>query len=229
MTAFARSAPPPDHARLDAILAAVVRDESVDYDLLSRQRLELFNYLAAMAHVDPAQLAPDDRLAYYINLYNAWVLFEVVQRRDKNPAWRADADDFAVFKEPVVTIGERKLSLNDLEHTIIRPEFKDPRVHAALVCAARSCPPLLARAYGGRDVQATLTRNMRRFLLDRTRNPIDDANKLLRLSKIFEWYADDFGGRDKLAGYVGYVLGKNFDGYAVSFVEYSWELNDVKK
>ena len=70
---------------------------------------------------------------------------------------------------------------------------------------------------------------MRRFLEDRARNPIDEANKQLRLSKIFEWYAGDFGGRDRLAEYVGGVLGKDFDGYMVSFVEYSWELNDVKR
>jgi hypothetical protein len=129
----------------------------------------------------------------------------------------------------VVTIGARKLSLNELEHQIIRPEFKDPRVHAALVCAARSCPPLINRAYTGPTVQAALTRNMRRFLLDRTRNPIDDANKLLRLSKIFEWYAGDFGGKDKLDEYVGDVLGQMFDDYTLSFVEYSWELNDVNR
>lgn len=232
MIAFAKSAPPPppDHSKLDAVLSDVVKGESVDYDLLgTRHRLELFNYLAKMAEIEPMTLPREERLAYYINVYNAYVLHEVVGRRANDPAWRADANAFALFDDPVVTIRGRRLSLNDLEHRIIRPSFNDPRVHAALVCAARSCPPLLNRAYTGRNVQPLLELNMRRFLEDRTRNPIDEANKQLRLSKIFEWYAGDFGGRDKLAEYVGGVLGKDFDGYTVSFVEYSWELNDVKR
>ena len=95
MIAFAQDAPPPDHSKFDAILGEVVRDEGVDYDLLGRtHRLGLFNYLASLVHVDPAQLGRDERLAFYLNLYNATVLHEVVQRRDKNPAWRADADEW---------------------------------------------------------------------------------------------------------------------------------------
>jgi hypothetical protein len=218
----------PDHSVLDRILADVVRDERVDYQRLGRQhRRELSDYLAKMATVDPGPLGPQDRLALYINLYNATVLHEVVRRREGDPAWRADADDFALFKQPLVTMHARKLSLNELENDVIRAQFKDPRVHAALVCAARSCPPLLPRAYHGEDLDRALTENMRRFLENRSRNTIDDARKELKLSRIFDWYAGDFGGKDGVGRYVGQILGRDFDGYAVSFLEYSWELNDV--
>jgi hypothetical protein len=70
---------------------------------------------------------------------------------------------------------------------------------------------------------------MKWFVTDRFRNPTDDANKELKLSHIFDWYADDFGGKDEIAKYVGKYAGKNYTGYKVSFVDYSWMLNEPAK
>jgi hypothetical protein len=219
----------PDHSRFDRILSDAVRDERVDYTLIATQhRLELFNYLAKMAMVDPALLEPKDQLAYYINLYNATMINEVIQRRVNSPQWTPADNDFAVFKEAMAHTATRKLSLDELEHTVIRPTFKDPRIHSALVCAARSCPPLLNRAYRGEDLDQVLDANMKRFVADRFRNPIDDQNKQLRLSRIFDWYAADFGGPEGVVTYVSRVAGRDYSGYTVSFVDYSWELNDTK-
>lgn len=223
-------ADPPDHSRFDQILAECVKDECVDYNLIStKYRLALFNYLASMNGVDPARLRPKDQLAYYINVYNATMLHNVVQRRDRFGDWTPADDDFAVFRQPLVHIGARQLSLNELENDIIRPTFKDARIHVALVCGARSCPPLLNRAYGGDDLDEVLDANMKRFLNDRSRNAIDDQKKELKLSRIFDWYADDFGGRDGVVGYVSKYAGKDFGGYSVSFSDYSWELNELKR
>ena len=91
------------------------------------------------------------------------------------------------------------ISLNHLEHEIIRKQFKDPRIHVALVCAAKSCPPLLNRAYRADDLDKVLDENMKRFVTDASRNQIDDEKRELRLSKIFEWYPADFGGKDRRA------------------------------
>jgi hypothetical protein len=93
------------------------------------------------------------------------------------------------------------------------------------VCGARSCPPILPRAYRGDDLNVVLDENMKRFLNDSFRNPIDWRNKQLKLSKLFDWYADDFGGRDQVPAYVSKALGRDVSGFKVSFVEYSWELN----
>jgi hypothetical protein len=139
-------------------------------------------------------------------------------------------NDFAVFKEPLVRVagvagGGKPISLNHLEHEIIRKQFKEPRIHVALVCAARSCPPLLSRAYRADDLDKVLEANMKRFVTDPSRNQIDDAKKELRLSKIFEWYADDFGGKDALPAYVARYAGKDLAGYRVSYLEYDWTLN----
>lgn len=124
-------------------------------------------------------------------------------------------------------VGGRVMSLNELEHDVIRPTFKDPRIHVALVCAARSCPQILPRAYRADDLAAVLEGNMRRFVNDPIRNPIDAANKKLRLSKIFDWYADDFGGKEKVAAYVDKYHPEDVADWPVEFVEYDWSLNAV--
>jgi hypothetical protein len=217
-----------NHAALDEILSQTVTDEGlVDYRKIANESWgDLLAYLDMLANTRDADALPrDDRLAFYINLYNATMIKAVIERDREN--WSPAADDFAVFKAPLVNLPDRRtVSLNELEHEIIRPNFKDPRVHVALVCAARSCPPLLGRAYRGEDLDAVLDQNMRRFVNDPSRNVIDRTNRKLILSKVFEWYADDFGGKDAIAGYVSkYVEGGSVEGFAVSFMGYDWSLN----
>ena len=216
-----------DHAELDLLLRAVVRGESVDYEAIRRdQRARLDVYLSRIAAIEPARLSQAEQIALYVNLYNATVLRAVAERY--RPGYRPDADSFRLFDEPLARVAGRTMSLNDLEHRVLRARFDEPRVHVALVCAARSCPPLLPRAYTGRDLEAALEERMRRFVTDPTRNEIDASARTLRLSRIFEWYADDFGGRASLATYVARYLGREVSGFVVDFLPYSWELNDVR-
>ncbi len=217
-----------DHADLDAVLGAVVHGESVDYVALSRDhRARLDRYLTHLAAIEPDALPRAERIALYINAYNATVLAAVAARY--RPGYRPDAASFGLFDEPLVHLGGTTMSLNDLEHRELRARFAEPRVHVALSCAARSCPPLLPRAYTGTDLERTLEANMRRFLGDPTRNQIDRTSRTLRLSRIFDWYAADFGGPDRLAAYVARSAGADVAAFAVEFLPYSWELNDVAR
>ncbi len=217
-------APVPDHAELDRILRTHVRDERVDYLLLRKHDGEaLGRYLDGLSRVDVNALPERERLALYFNLYNAAMLRAVIDRfhADYTPA----EDSWSVFDEPLIRFGERRLSLNALEHEVLRREFREPRLHVALVCAARSCPPLLPRAYRGEDLDAVLDGNMRRFLRDPTRNRIDRKGRRLVLSRLFDWYAEDFGGPSTVAAWVDRYVDGDVTGYAVEFLEYSWELN----
>jgi len=217
-----------DHAELDAVLGAVVRGEAVDYAALRRDPLSRLDaYLSRIAAIEPARLPRAEQIALYVNLYNATVLHAVAERY--RPGYRPDADSFALFDEPLVRTGGATMSLNDLEHRVLRVGFDEPRIHAALVCASRSCPPLRPQAYTGRGLEAALEEGMRRFLSDPTRNAIDVSARTLRLSRIFEWYADDFGGRAGLAAYVSRYAGRDVAGFAIDFLPYSWELNDVPR
>ena len=213
-----------DHARFDAILKATVAAERIDYTAVANHhRDDLGAYLGSLESVDPQALERRERLAFYINLYNATVIDAVVRRQ--RPGYSPSEDEFKLFDEPLVRLDGKRVSLNHLEHEIVRREFDDPRIHAALVCAAVSCPPLLPRAYRAKDLDTVLEGNMRRFVNDPTRNRIDVASRRLELSSIFEWYAADFGGPEGLAGYVDRYTKADVRDFAVSHLPYSWELN----
>ena len=219
--------PWPNHYAFDQILAGAVQDERVDYGLVRRKYDGALNgYLDQMAAANLDGLPKSDLLAYYLNVYNATMIRAVLDRTQADAKWTPAAEDFGVFKMPLVRLpGGKAVSLNALESDIIRPTFRDARVHVALNCAAHSCPPLLNRAYRGEDLDATLDANLKRFVADPTRNQVDDAKKQLRLSKVFEWYAEDFGGKERLPAFVGKILGRDLGGYAVTFLDYDWSLN----
>ncbi|HRK31668.1 MAG TPA: DUF547 domain-containing protein [Tepidisphaeraceae bacterium] len=214
----------PDHSTFDGILQAVVRDERVDYEKVKSDHLPVLNaYLDHLARGKPAETTRDELLAFYINLYNATMIKAVVDRGGS--AFRPSDNDFAVFKEPLVRIDGKLLSLNALENDVIRKEFSDPRIHAALVCAAVSCPPILSRAYRADDLDDVLTANTKRWLNDKNRNEIDRPSKTLKLSRIFDWYNIDFGGSEKLVEYVQQYVDEDVANFKVEFKEYDWTLN----
>jgi hypothetical protein len=214
-----------DHSKLDEILKNCVAEERVDYARIKSQYLPQLNqYLEMTAEANPSAAGRDEQLAFYINVYNATMIKAVIDR--DHAKFRPSDNDFAVFKEKLVKLREGEFSLNELENDIIRKRFNDPRIHAALVCAAVSCPPILARAYSERDLDQTLDDNVRRWLADPTRNQIDRANRKLKLSKIFDWYAEDFGGKEKVAAWVAGHLGDpSLSKWAVDYLEYDWTLN----
>ena len=213
-----------DHAPFDAILKSAVKGELIDYNQVKeRHLLQLSAYLEALARTDPSTLSRNEQLAFYINLYNATMIRAVVDRL--KPNYTPAENDYKIFKDPLVRLGGKAASLDHLEHQIIRPTFKDPRIHVALVCGARSCPPILPRAYKADDLDAVLDQNMRNFLNDKFRNPIDPAARTLKLSRLFDWYADDFGGKQGVPAYVSKYTGKDHRNWKVEFVDYSWDLN----
>jgi hypothetical protein len=200
-----------------------VRAERVDYAAIAgTHRAALTAYLDALASVDVSALSRKQRLALYINLYNATMISAIADRY--RPGYSVADKDWAVFDEPLVRVGGAVISLNDLEHKRVRP-MGDPRIHAALVCGARSCPPLDPVAYTELNLNRLLERNVRRWLADAGRNRIDVDAQTLELSAIFDWYADDFGGKEGLSTYVNKYTDADVAGFEVTFLEYSWGLN----
>lgn len=228
LTALALAAPASaravSHATLDSLLRRHVRAERVDYlTLRDEGGARLDAYLDRMAEVDAASLPAAERLAYEIDLYNASMLRAVCNRYREG--WTPADAEFAVFKAPIVRMRTGAAALDDLEHKLIRARTKDARVHAALVCAARSCPPLLARAWTAATLEADLDRQMRAFVRDSSRNRVDRAARTLTLSRLFDWYADDFGGAASVPAFVGRWREEDLTGFSVSFLEYDWSLN----
>lgn len=223
-----RPTPPVEglHSQFDQLLKACVRDGLVDYERIRKESAPaLRKYLDGIAAANFEGMTRNEKFSTYVNLYNATMLQAVLDHTDGPADWTPAAEDFGVFKEPRVRLGKRTLSLNELENEILRPQFKDARVHVALVCGARSCPPLLARAYGSSDLDAVLNENLRSFLRDDTRNAVDHAHKTLRLSKIFEWYREDFGGDAGVRRLLREHLGEKVAEYRIEYQDYSWQLN----
>jgi len=216
--------PGPDHGPFDAILAKVVRDERIDYVTIRDEHASALEaYRQAMATVDVAALPERARLAYWFNVYNASMIAAVVDRLRAD--WSPAKDDYAVFKAKTVLAGGKQIALDEVEHEILRKKFKEPRLHVALVCGARSCPPILARAYRAEDLDAVLEANLRRFVNDPSRNRVDHEAKKLQLSRIFDWFKDDFGGEAGVRRLVGQHLGRDVSKYTLSYLEYDWRLN----
>lgn len=187
-----------DHALFDTLLRAHVTAEGlVDYDAFARAP-SFASYLRALAAADPSTWARSDQLAYWINVYNAYTI-QLINSRGERRSIRNINKRFGVtlkspWAEPVVRAAGRTLTLDDVEHRIIRPTFGDARIHVALVCAARGCPPLRTEAFIGARLEEQLDDQARRFLATATKNRVDVANGVVYGSPIFTWYRDDFGG-----------------------------------
>ncbi|MGH8132479.1 MAG: DUF547 domain-containing protein [Steroidobacteraceae bacterium] len=200
VAAFDRS-----HALFDALLHSHVINGRVDYRRLVADPGPLRAYLDSLGAVTAAELATwphEDQLAFWINAYNAFVLMSVVEYYPlsrhtlvglafpANSIWQVPD----VWKAARWRAASRTVSLDMIEHEIIRPIFRERRTHFALVCAASSCPNLRSEAYRGDRLDEQLEDQTRRFLADANKGlRLDRGNGKVLLSKIFEWYAADFG------------------------------------
>ncbi len=193
-----------DHGVWDGLLqrhvVTLARGQAtqVDYAGMARERTRLTAYLDALAAVKPAeyqQWPKSGRLAFLINAYNAWTVDLVLTRY---PELRSIKDLGGLFSTPwkkrfIPLLGETR-SLDDIEHGLIRAEgvFEEPRIHFAVNCASVGCPALRNAAYVGDRIDAQLEDATRRFLADRSRNRYNPGTRRLEVSKIFDWYRQDF-------------------------------------
>jgi len=192
-------------------------------------RAELDAYLDDLVAVEVTALARPVQLAYWLNLYNALTVVAILDAypvesiRDIDGVWRRDR----------VTVDGRALSLDDIEHGIVRPIFADARIHYAFNCAAVGCPNLAAEPFAGAGIDARLDRAARAYVND-PRGVRTTLGGELVVSSIYNWFAEDFGGSDAavldhLRRYAEPDLAARLatadgiDGYA-----YDWSLNDAR-
>lgn len=213
-----------------------------DYPALAAQPLPLQQYLTTLSAVSAGQYlqwSPAEQLAFLINAYNAFTLKLIVDNHDKFASGEARSirDLGGFFSSPwdnafYTLLGERR-TLDWLEHQKIRVDFNEPRIHAALVCAALSCPKLRAEAFQAAVLTAQLEQQMISFLSDREKNNIRGTT--LNLSKIFDWYQQDFGNIQRYLARFADVLTDddkqremlNQQQLSVRYTQYDWALNSV--
>ena len=164
----------------------------------------------------------NDELAYWINVYNIFTLELIV----KNYPLKSiiDLDNGEPWDVKRIALNGKVYSLNQIENEIIRPKFKDPRIHFALNCAARSCPPLYHRAYDGKLLDKQLNERTVSFLNDPQFTQV--SKEELVISKLFEWYKADFGD---IINYINrYHKIKVNRNVHISYQAYDWGLNDQR-
>lgn len=228
-----------DHALLDGLLRRFVKDGRVDYRGLRAQRRTLDEYLFRIATTDPSQLVSDDeRFAFYINAYNAVTLRAVLDRLPADPsAWPS----FSVtqvkgfWKLYAYEVGTRFVTLDELEHKILRPVFKRPRVHFAIVCASKGCPALASQAYRASTLSRQLADATRRFFRRRDAFRLERESKTVHLSPLFQWFKSDFRRApykhelefvaDFVPADVARFLRKSSGQLKILYLPYDWKLN----
>lgn len=200
-TASAQDTPAPDHRPFTALLARYVTDGRVDYNAFAGDP-SFARYLVHLEGIDPARLGRNVQLAYWINVYNAWTIQLINLRKERKSIRNINKilgfSRKSPWAERIVRTRDSVLTLDDVEHRIIRPVFGDPRIHVALVCAAKGCPPLRPEAYEAATLDAQLDAQAAAFLGQTTKNRVDVATRTVYGSPIFTWYRGDFGG--SLAG-----------------------------
>lgn len=251
-TATWASPSPFSHALLDQILQTHVDAQGrVDYASLKKSRTEFDSYIDSLAAFSPSS-HPDrfpDRqheLAYWINAYNAFVLRGVI---DAYPV--ASVKDIKLlngfFRRLQFTTGGQKLTLDEIENTIIRPVYQDPRIHFVVNCGAASCPELENRAFSGEDLDVRLEKALRRFAANPRHVRLNAAANKLHLSKILDWFGQDFvnwfpQNRDSVPAHptlVDYLLPylpeetaaylRRHADVEISYGDYDWALNEQQE
>jgi hypothetical protein len=234
------------HADFTSLLKDIVVPGGVRYADLKQSKSRLESYVEKLHAASPKQIESwtrEQRFAFWINVYNAHTLWLVADHYPVKSikdigtlftrVWNKQFIDMPSF-DPEEK--KAKLSLSEVEHEILRPQFKDARVHAAINCASESCPPLRAEAFVAESLDEQLEEQARAWLADESRNRFDATQGELGLSSIFDWFKDDFERESGsvqawVAAHAPEETGawlRDAKGVKIRFLDYSWKLNDAK-
>lgn len=227
-----------DHAVWDYLLKLYVINGLVDYDGMKKDYL-FHEYVRELGNCDPESLQTEDaKLALACNAYNAFVINGVISHKihDTVDGFEVDGAGFFDIKEHIYA--GKTISLNDLEHGLIRPTFNEPRIHVALVCAARSCPSIRREAFVAENVRDQLQDQSVQFANNQKYVMFDPATNQLKLSKILSWYGDDWNAKYPDGSYLAWINELTNDAaikeatqkvangdVTVAFFDYDWALN----
>ena len=217
------------HQPFDEVLNANVADGKVNYPGIAADT-RFTDYLNRL------QPAPEDlsmreaQLAYWINAYNALAIKGILDGKSPSTFFGR----YGYFKATTYNVGGKEINLYDLERDVLIP-IGEPRIHFAIVCASASCPKLLSEAYTADKLEQQLDRNTRAFINDASLNRFDRDKKIAYLSKIFDWFEEDF---EKHSGSVQRYVARyvddpelakalESDSYKINYLKYDWSLNGV--
>lgn len=227
------------HVRWNQILAQHVvlngAASTFRYANLKSHPADLDSYLATLSKVDKSTFnswTKNQQMAFLINAYNAFTVKLIIENYPVSSIKKIGGWFGSPWKKKFFKLFGEDYYLDRIEHEQLRPIYKDPRVHFAVNCASIGCPRLRPEAYRAEALDAQLNDQAQLFLSDTSRNYIESGKRTIYLSKIFDWFKEDF--KPSPREYVAPLLNKSnpqageLNGFQVKFLEYDWNLNDVK-
>ena len=224
------------HAIFDGVLKQYVKNARVDYASLKAHPQDLDRYLNQVAAVSKAEFekwSEPQQIAFLINTYNAYTLRLIIDHYPLKSIKDIGGWFSGPWDQSVVELFGETMDLNTVEHKILRVDYAEPRIHFALVCAAKGCPPLRGEVYTGSLLEAQLADQAKQFLADTNKNRIGASERTVYLSPIFKWYGGDF---EKKSGSVLAALqpywpekAGSTDGLKIRYTDYDWSLNEQSK
>lgn len=212
-----------NHSKWSILLENHVSNNGeVNYQNLKENKAELDSYIKTLqeGYASIKTASKNQKIAYWINAYNALTIDLILRnyplksiKNIKNP-----------WDQHLWQFGDKWLSLNDIEHKILR-KMDEPRIHFAIVCASESCPKLQNTAFTAKNLEEQLTKATQEFLADTSKNEISENE--IKLSKIFKWFKKDFEKNGSLIDFLNrYTDVTISDKAKKSYKDYSWDLND---
>ena len=220
-----------DHAVFDGLLSAHVDEEGwVDYAALKHDQAKLMSYIQSLEAAPFDQLARDEKLTLLINAYNAFTLQLILENLPVESI--KDIPEKSRWSHVRWHVGSHTWSLNQIEHEQIRPKFKEPRIHFALVCAAVGCPPLRNQAFCSDRLEEQLEDQTRRVHMNPRWFQFDESEDRLKLTSLYKWYGGDFeqnaGTVVEFAARYSQPLSQRLaagEPPPITWLDYDWSLN----
>lgn len=233
---FSENGKPVDHSAWDAFLTAFVRPSAdgvnrVDYGgIVKDGRAPLQSYLGTLQKINVADLTKPEQFAFWVNLYNAATVDTIVESYPVASIRELGSLGQGPWKDNRLKVAGKDLSLDDIEHKILRPIWKDVRVHYAVNCASIGCPNLATKAYAGDRLDAMLNAAATAYVSHP--RGFADRDGALVASSIFDWYGSDWAGEEGVLAHARSVSDPTAtpllkSATKIASYDYDWGLNDV--
>ena len=226
------------HSLFGKVLRTFVDGAGVDYRGLKQNPADLKAYLGELSSVSRRAFggwSEPEQIAFLTNLYNAATLQLIIDHYPVESIKKIGSRWKGPWKQEVVRLFGEKVTLDHVEHDLLRKNYKEPRVHFALVCAARSCPPLRREPYVPEKLDEQLHDQGRVFLNTPSENRVDLDSRTVHLSRIFKWFSGDFEGSAGsilafVRPYFPEEAAKRIESgtFRIEYLDYDWALNDRK-
>lgn len=217
-----------DYSGYGRLLERYAKESGVDYASWHKNKADLDaldTVVSGMAEVDVNQLTEAEKVAFYINLYNAAMLQVVFKNYPILSVTEIGEKPFDVFKDTFIRQGERMLSLDGIEKGILFEDHFDARIHFAVNCASESCPPLRAEPFTSERLEAQLEAQTRLFAESERAARVNQRNKTTAYSQLFNWYSKHFKVNSP-AEYLNRYRSKALPlQYKTDWINYDWSLN----